>query len=196
MKTEQRQEQHAYLCRLSPHAYRGTACVHWQMTIKDRKTGWLDESFHLQFREVLTHTAFRFGISCPVYCLMPDHLHCLWIGWRDDADQQSAIKYLRKQLNWLLCPADFELQKQPFDNVLREKDRERDAFQAVAWYVRANPVRRNLVASEKAIGEYPYSGCLVPGYPELNLASEDYWERFWKIYAYLVKGGARSCAGS
>ena len=34
--------------------------------------------------------------------------------------------------------------------------------------------------------EYPYLGCSVPGYPELDVRAADYWERFWRIYNHLV----------
>src|SRR5262249_41736998 len=27
----------------------------------------------------------------------------------------------------------------------------------------------------------PETGCLVPGYPELALWQDDYWERFWRV---------------
>jgi len=36
--------------------YRGFASVHWTMTVDHRRTGWLDERFHLQLRELLLHT--------------------------------------------------------------------------------------------------------------------------------------------
>ncbi len=51
-----------YLKRLPPEYYRGQACVHWTMTIEDRKTGWLVPIFYYKFRELLTHTMFRYGI--------------------------------------------------------------------------------------------------------------------------------------
>jgi hypothetical protein len=31
----------SYLKRLPPEYYRGQACVHWSLTIQDRKQGWL-----------------------------------------------------------------------------------------------------------------------------------------------------------
>ncbi len=34
------------LPRLGPESYRGLACVHWTMTIDDRKTGWLKPIFY------------------------------------------------------------------------------------------------------------------------------------------------------
>jgi REP element-mobilizing transposase RayT len=88
-----------YLRRLPPEFYRGQACVHWSMTIEDRKTGRLVPIFYYKFRELLTHTKFRYGLCCPIFCLMPDHMHLLWLGILDSADQRLAMKFFRGQLN-------------------------------------------------------------------------------------------------
>ena len=50
-------------------------------------------------------------------------------------------------------------------------------------HILANPVRAGLVAEWRA---YPYSGALVPGYPDMELRDDDYWERFWRVYGKLV----------
>ncbi len=120
-----------------------------------------------------------------MYCLMPDHLHFLWMGLRREADQRLGARFLRKHVNRIVGFSGCKLQKQPYDNILRERDRERDAFAKVAWYIRANPLRAGLVASEDELASYPYSGCLVPGYPELDITGADYWQRLWRIQEYL-----------
>jgi len=70
---------------------------------------------------------------CPIYVLMPDHLHFIWMGLRLNGDQRNAMKFLRKHLSSALRPpwtkGDFELQKQSHDSVLKEKDRRRGAFE-------------------------------------------------------------------
>jgi len=178
---------HSYLTRLQDEAYRGNAHVHWMMTIENRRTGWLCKDFHSQFRETLTHAAFRFGFCCPVYSLMPDHLHLLWVGWRENSDQRMGVRFLRKHLNRILAESGMKLQKQVYDNVLREKDRQRDAFPKVAWYIRANPLRAGLVNDEMGLSLYPFNGCLAPGYPELDINAVDYWPRFWRVFDYLAR---------
>src|SRR5690606_37194903 len=92
-------QEKSHLPRLDAQAYRGQSYVHWTMTIKDRQTGWLTPAFSFQFRELLCHTAFRYALTCPIYCLMPDHMHLLWIGIDDRSDQVKASKYLRRHLN-------------------------------------------------------------------------------------------------
>ncbi len=113
-----------YLKRLPPEFYRGPACVHWSLTIENRKTGWLDPIFDYQFRELLTHTMFRYGICCRIYCLMPDHMHLPWLGILDSADQRLAMKFLRGQLNRVLGKQHVRLQQQPYDHVLRDDERQ------------------------------------------------------------------------
>jgi REP element-mobilizing transposase RayT len=154
------------------------------MTMQDRKTGWLIPIFYYKFREILTHTAFRFGFCCPIYCCMPDHLHLLWVGILDTCDQRRAARYFRRQLNPILEKLGATFQKQPYDHVLWEEHRERAAFEDVVEYIARNPERAGLV-QEGAYRSYPYAGCLVPGYPELTLWQHDYWERFWRIYGIL-----------
>ena len=175
-------EEHTYLKRLPPEAYRAYATVHWSMTISGRKHGWLTESFHSQFREILAHAAFRYGMVFPTYVLMSDHMHLLAMGFRKTSDQRLAMRFIRKQLNWLLKPVGFQLQKQGHDHVIRKRSQKRSVFQSVVQYVRENPLRAGLVESPHQLPAYPYSGCLVPGYPELNQWDERFWGTFWKLY--------------
>jgi hypothetical protein len=119
---------------------------------------------------------------------MPDHVHLLWIGILDSCDQRIAMRYFRKQLNIVLEKVGVQLQRQPFDHVLSEGDRDQDAFEAVAEYIVRNPERRGLVPPD-GYASYSYSDCLLPGYPELKLFQSGYWERMWRSYAYLLKNG-------
>jgi putative transposase len=90
-------EQH-HLSRLSPEFYRSFAVVHWTITLKQPATGWLNETFHLRFRELLLHTAAREKLFCPTYVLMPDHMHLVWMGMSIKSEQRNAMKFLRKHL--------------------------------------------------------------------------------------------------
>ena len=179
---------HEYLRRLSPEHYRGQAYVHWSMSIEDRKTGWLIPIFYYKFRELLAHTMFRYGLCCPIYCCMPDHIHLLWLGILDESDQRPAAKYFRKQLNPVLEKLGCRFQRQGHDHVLREDERERGAFENAVNYIARNPERKGLVAVDR-FADYPFTGCMVPGYPELSLQQHDFWDRFWRIYAYLREYG-------
>ncbi|HEU5126264.1 MAG TPA: hypothetical protein VFW05_19630, partial [Verrucomicrobiae bacterium] len=84
-----------YLPRLPREYYQGDAVVHWTLPISHRQQGWLQERFHAAFRELMLHAATREGLFCPTYCLMPDHLHLVWMGLRLDSDQRNAMAFLR-----------------------------------------------------------------------------------------------------
>ncbi len=177
-----------HLRRLEPEYYRGQAYVHWTMTMQDRKTGWLIPIFYYKFREILTHTMFRYGLCCPIYCCMPDHLHLLWMGLLDHSDQLLAVKFFRKQLDPVLEKLGASLQREAYDHVLREEERERSAFEDVVEYIARNPERADLTERD-GFRSYSFTGCLVPGYPELKLWEPDSWTRFWRCYSYLRKNG-------
>ncbi len=157
--------------------------------MKDRKTGWLTQSFHASFRETLLHALARYHAVCPLYCLMPDHAHILVLGWAHDCRQRTLIRFLRQHSNRTLrrdhrC----EWQKQPYDNILREADRARDAFIRVANNIDENPERSKLV-TEKT--DWDYRGAMVPGYPDFGFDTEEFWDRFWKIYTSVLPDDAR-----
>ena len=177
-----------YLKRLPPEFYRGQAGVHWSLTIEERKTGWLVPNFYYKFREILTHTMFRYGLCCPIFCLMPDHMHLLWLGILDSADQRLAMKFLRGQLHHILEKFRVQFQDQPYDHVLRDDERQPVAFQKVVEYIARNPERKQLVPVD-GYREYAYTGCLVPGYPDLNPFQPDFWDLFDRIYSKLRHRG-------
>ncbi len=172
-----------HLPRLAPEYYRGHATVHWTPTIDQRATGWLTPSFHTTWREVLLHTCARYDLLCPVYVLMPDHAHLMLMGLDEaGSDQRTAIAFLRKHTRAALTPHDW--QKQAYDHVLRSEERRQRAFAKVCCYIMENPVRTGLC---KAPVEWPFFGCVVPGYPEFDPLADDYWPRFWRCYRYLIE---------
>src|SRR5437899_1502731 len=157
-----------YLKRLPAEFYRRQAYVHWSMTIQHRKTGWLVPIFYYKFREILTHTALRYGLCCPIYCCMPDHLHLLWMGILPTCDQRHAARFFRRQLNIPLAKLGVQLQKQPYDHVLHDDEHEgvsgtltssatevtSSATEEVAEYIARNPERAGLVPAN-GFRQYP-----------------------------------------
>jgi len=119
---------------------------------------------------------------------MPDHIHLLWLGIVDGCDQQLAMQHFRARVNEVLQVYDCRLQDQAYDHVLKETDRLEEGFKALVDYISRNPERGGLVDRE-GFASYPYTSCLIPGYPELELFSDEYWTRFWRTYAYLRKNG-------
>jgi len=156
--------------------YQGDAVVHWTLSVAGRGTGWLNEIFHARFREIMLHAAAREGLSCPTYCLMPNHIHFVWMGLRRDSDQKNGMKFLREYLGLALRPHRF--QHQAHDHVLREEQRKRSAFARICFYVMDNACKEELVEHPK---EWPFYGAVVPGYPALHPLEEDFWPLFWKL---------------
>lgn len=85
------------------------------------------------------------------------------------------MAWLRREWNHLLGP--HKLQKQPFDHVLRESDREQGAFAELVSYILRNAVRKQLVEDWR---EWPHLGACFPGYPKLDPRQVYFWENFWK----------------
>jgi len=169
------------LPRLGREFYQGHAFVLWTHTMEHRATGWLNHAFHLQFRELLVHTCHRYELATPVYVLMPDHIHLVWLGLRKTSDQRLAAAFLRQHIAPHFGSA--RLQDRAHDHVLREDERERGALEAACTYVCHNPERAALAAAWR---EWPYLGSVAPGYPDLDVRTTDYWPRFWKIYNRMV----------
>lgn len=167
-----------YLPRLPREYYQGDSIVHWTLPIARRQQGWLNESMHAIFRELMLHTAAREGLFCPTYCLMPDHLHLVWMGLRLDTDQLNGMAFLRTHLEPKLAPQKF--QHQAHDHVLKEEERRHDAFALVCHYILKNPVAEALASQPD---EWRYSGAIIPGYPILNPLQDGFWPKFWKLHS-------------
>ena len=175
------------LPRLAHEHYVGHTFVHWTMTIQDRSAGWLDSEHHFKLRELLCHALGAFDLACPSYCLMPDHGHFLWIGLSSDSNQRAGVACFRRAWNRELARRNCGLDRQAYDHVLCEGERKDGALAGIASYILANPQRAGIAA----IGSrrYPYGGAVVPGYPELDPTSVDFWLRFWRIYRYRMSEG-------
>src|ERR1035437_9175951 len=91
-----------HLRRLNRASYQAFAAVHWTMRVEPAQPGWLDGRFHGDFREVLLHACVRERLVCPTYCLMPDHVHLVWLGLARDSDQLNCMRFLRLHLNRML----------------------------------------------------------------------------------------------
>ena len=139
-----------YLPRLPREYYQGDAVVHWTMPLANRSAGWLNDLFHARFREVMLHAAAREGLLCPAYCLMPDHIHLVWMGLRRDTDQINGMKFLREHLGKILKPHRF--QHQAHDHVLREEQRKRQAFSKVCFYIIDNCRVAGVVKHPEGLG--------------------------------------------
>jgi REP element-mobilizing transposase RayT len=174
-----------YLPRLTREFYTGDAVVFWTLPVEQRRAGWLSELFHLRFREVMLHAAAREGLLCPAYCLMPDHVHLVWMGTRIESDQRNGMTFLRSRVAPCLLPARW--QHQAHDHVLSESERSRSAFAvACTEYVLQNAFKAKLVDDPS---RWEFAGAMIPGYPGANPFRKEYWPWFWDRYASARQPG-------
>ncbi len=115
------------------------------------------------------------GFAVQAYCFMPDHLHLLTNGTRATADclrlvklfkQRSAFAFKRRSRQRLW-------QHKPYDHILRPDER----WEAVAWYIWMNPVRKRLCERPE---EWPYSGSMTVDWRRLLIPPEELWSPPWK----------------
>jgi len=161
------------LPRLSREHYQGYAVVHWTLTMFDKAKGWLTPALHGQFRELMLHAAAREGLLCPSYCLMPDHLHLIWMGLRLDTDQLNGMAFLRTFSNQR-CRPQSSNRKPTTSSCVNSGGSGMPSPASVFTLVPIQSVLnwwpgpktgRSLVA-------------IVPGYPKLNLFDGGYWPTF------------------
>lgn len=55
-------------------------------------------------------------------------------------------------------------------------------------YLARNPERAGLVRID-GHREYPFIDCLVPGYPELQVWQDGFWQTYWRVIAHLQRNG-------
>ena len=130
--------------------YSLTFCTDW-------KRKWFENADAVQLvLSQFLRVADKEGFAILAYCFMPDHVHLLIEGLRDDAD---ATKFITKSKQ---CSAHAYAQTfsarlwQPFayEHVLRDDDK----VMAAARYILENPVRAGLA---KSVLDYPFVGSQV-----------------------------------
>ncbi|WAC18993.1 hypothetical protein OVA24_17325 [Luteolibacter sp. SL250] len=130
----------------------------------------------------MIHVCTRYHLICPAYCLMPDHGHFLLVGLADSSDQRNGMKLFRKHWNHLLSATGHELQRQAYEHVLDENERNPDAFEDTMLYILNNPVSAGLVGDWR---EWEHLGAIAAGYPEFDPRGgslSGFRERFWKVH--------------
>jgi putative transposase len=139
--------------RIAGFAYRGPYQYFLTFCVRDRRSVFLDRSTASRVIDHFLRTSRVWHFALLAYCVMPDHVHLLVEGLRDDSDLRRFAKRL-KQGAAQSYSREFGTplwQEGYFDHVLRAEE---DARQ-VARYILDNPVRAGLVAHPS---EYPFLG--------------------------------------
>ena len=104
---------------------------------------------------ILKDEATLAGFLLHAWCLMPDHLHVLIEGTREDSDLFRLVTRFKRRTTALHHHGGKELwQRNFYEHILRE----REALGSVAGYIWMNPVRKSLC---QYVNEYPNSGSLT-----------------------------------
>lgn len=93
----------------------------------------------------------------PIITPLPDHYFI--------SQRPHLRHFFEPNMNTVRRLGELRLQKQAYDHVLRESDRERDAFAAIVGYILRNPERQQLVEDWK---DWAYTGASFSGYPSLD----------------------------
>jgi putative transposase len=135
---------------LGLHQYFLTFCTF------DRRQRFVDATHVTLVRTRIERAAVERGFALTAYCYMPDHVHLLIEGQREDSDCREFISRA-KQYSGFHYRATFGQrlwQRYGFERTLRSEE----FAVSVARYILENPVRAGLV---ERIDQYEFSGSSV-----------------------------------
>jgi len=112
----------------------------------------------------MLRTAEKFGFAVYAYCLMPDHVHFVLLGSRDDSDLKVFVRSWNTQTGyaWRRIHRGGLWQGGYYEHILRSEV----SIYFAAQYVAMNPVRAGIVADP---AEYEFSGSTVCSIAELMM---------------------------
>jgi putative transposase len=138
------------LSYIGPQRYSLTFCTDW-------KRKWFEnaDAVELVLSQFL-RVAANEGFAILAYCFMPDHVHLLIEGLREDSDARKLIIKAKQCSAHAYASRFGERLWQPFayEHVLRDDEK----AQVIARYIVENPVRAGLT---KSVLDYPFVGSQV-----------------------------------
>ena len=148
--------------RLQGFAYTGFHRYFLTFCTAGRHKAFTNPSTVACVREQILSAAHTQGVAILAYVFMPDHLHLLVEGKREDADLKSFV-HLAKQKSGFAYTRSYRhrlWQPSYYDRILREEE---DTWDVIRYIV-MNPVRANLV---KQFTQYAFLGSAVMTRDEL-----------------------------
>ena len=124
---------------------------------------------------LFTDQAQRDSFVVIAYCFMPDHLHLLVSGSRDDANCLAFMRTFKQRSGFAFRRSGGKRlwQHRFYDHILRPKDQ----WESVAYYIWTNPVRKGLCARPE---EWPFSGSQTLDWKRLLRSPGPQWTPPWK----------------
>jgi REP element-mobilizing transposase RayT len=130
--------------------YAAAGCVCFvTYNLKETDTLLVDEVGGTAWRALLDQRD-REGFTLHAACLMPDHVHVLVSPTGQGESVSDIVRGIKlSQFHAVKAGHNRYLRWQPsfYDHILRGWHKDRDEFETIAWYIRQNPVRAELVTT-------------------------------------------------
>lgn len=154
---------------LGHHWYFLTACT------QDRVPRLNEAELVSHHLALLTEHAQRDSLIVIAYCFMPDHLHLLVSGSRDDSNCLAFMRTFKQRSGFAFQRSSGARlwQHKFYDHILRPRDR----WESVAYYIWMNPVRKGFCDSPEV---WPFSGSQTMDWKRLLRSSVPQWTPPWK----------------
>jgi putative transposase len=123
----------------------------------------------------LAEEASTHHFDVQAYCFMPDHLHLLTNGTNAEADCLAFVRTFKQRSGFAFKQRSRMglWQDRPYDHILRPDE----SWEAVAFYIWMNPVRKGLCNRPE---DWPFSGSLTVDWKRLLTLPQRPWVPDWK----------------
>ena|SRR3989442_8829095 len=161
--------------RLPASFYVGRQWYFLTLCTQDRVPIFGDADLVRELLCLIENEAQTTGFDLQAYCFMPDHVHLLASGRKENSDLQAFVQSFKQRSGYAFRRAKgLRLwQHKYYDHILRRDER----WQPVAWYIWMNPVRKGLCAQPQ---DWPNSGSLNMNWRKLMMPPGKPWLPPWK----------------
>jgi REP element-mobilizing transposase RayT len=122
---------------------------------------------------VLCECAAKHGFLLHAWCVMPNHVHFLAKGTKEDSDLVAFVTGLKQQTAYQ-AKREFGVQlwqRSFYDHLVRRAE----IVPRIAAYIWGNPVRKHLCTDPS---EYPFSGSMTVEWKR-KVSAPDKWDPPW-----------------
>jgi len=142
--------------RLSLDLYKGLVSVDYTACTRNRATFFTKPLQVERAARVLVDKAAKWTCDVVIFQFMPDHVHIILKGAREDSDTYRVMKMFKQKAGFLFSQAGFGIvwQKDFYDHILRTESE----LSSHLRYILDNPVLKGLVGMWQ---KYPYRGSTV-----------------------------------
>ncbi|MCX5642956.1 MAG: transposase [Candidatus Omnitrophica bacterium] len=115
-----------------------------------------EENIVKESLKLIKNISLNYGFSIWAYCFMPEHLHLLIEGKKEDSNLKKFVPMLKQKTSYMYkkTTGGKLWQENYYEHVLRNDE----DVKSVARYILENPVRKKLAND---FTNYPFSGSLV-----------------------------------